>query len=405
LVFALVATCGVAARIGFGIYAARHVDQSLLDVQTYTRIAQNILDGHGFSLVPPHPTVFVAPLYPAALALVRYVTGSFSSMIAIQAILWVAVALLVQSIGEKWLDRRSARLASLFVLLHPELIAISAFLYSETLFVTFLYAALAALAIAATAAKPKALLCTLAASALLGLATLTRPVTLYFVPLAAALPFFWREHLGWKGATQVAVLALLGFAVVVAPWSLRNRARTGSLVPVATGGGTALWIGNYQPFDGEYRYQQTRELMDRLTSGLSEVEADRLLTKMAIQGMRQRPVEAMKLLAKKLWRYWLRSYEKLPDGRPRHWTVTGIGLQLLHLVLLSLAALGLWLSRRRWRIMLPFLLLVLYMTAIHSLSLPVPRYRLPLLPGLLLFAAAGLLSIYDRAKARRWESA
>lgn len=391
----LVAALGFIARLSFAWYAEHRVDQALLDAQTYSRIARNMLDGYGFSLVAPHPTVFVAPLYPALLAAVHLLTGHFWPILVLQAGIWIVIALVIRTLGERWFNPASGYIASLFVLLHPELIAISAFKYSETLFVLLVYVAILFLARAWLNGRcGDGIGSWILAGVALGLATLTRPVTLYFIVLVAALPLFLAGPMRRRVLTAIGCFS--AFVVIILPWTVRNYLAMGDFVPVATGGGTALWIGNYRPFDGEYRYEKTRSLMASLTKGMNEVEADRHLTKLALEHISSSPMAAAELFGKKLFRYWFRTYEKVPDGRPRRPTLLGYGLLVVHLVVLATAIFGAVAFRRRWKAWVPYLLLCFYMTAIHVASLPVPRYRLPLLPGILLFAGAGAFAIVSR---------
>ena len=64
-------------------------------------------------------------------------------------------------------------------------------------------------------------------------------------------------------------------------------------------------------------------------------------------------------------------------------------------VTLLLAGLGMWQSRSQWQLSWPILILFLYYTAVHAFLFSKPRYFVPLVPYVLLFAAAGIVYVAD----------
>ena len=90
----------------------------------------------------------------------------------------------------------------------------------------------------------------LAPGALLGLTTLTRPEYLPFVALFAllALARVWLGHrAGLVPGLVAALLLVVAFCGVLAPWTVRNYLVLDRFVPVTTGGGKALFVATYLP--------------------------------------------------------------------------------------------------------------------------------------------------------------
>jgi hypothetical protein len=63
---------------------------------------------------------------------------------------------------------------------------------------------------------------------------------------------------------------------------------------------------------------------------------------------------------------------------------------------LTLAVLGAWLYRTRWRRLLPIYALMGYFTLVHMVTISSLRYRLPLEPFLLIIAAGALAFLSRR---------
>jgi len=72
--------------------------------------------------------------------------------------------------------------------------------------------------------------------------------------------------------------------------------------------------------------------------------------------------------------------------------------QAVFIIFLLTAAAGLYFALAHKKDVLIPLLYLIYLSVMHSVVLPVPRYRLPFEPLVLMFAAYGLLSFYRNFK-------
>jgi 4-amino-4-deoxy-L-arabinose transferase-like glycosyltransferase len=363
-------------------------DPNSMDTSNYLHLARSLVETGSYAMWAK-PSAYVAPAYPFFLAGVFKIFGeNFFVVKLFQIALGSTAVLLIYFLALRFTRPAAALLAALIVALHPELVGVTGFIYTETLFVFLLTATLLLTVRAMASAKPAHFLI---AGVLLGLTTLCRGTTFYlpFFILAAALLSSQR----WKLMRRWAIF-MAGMVLAMAPWTLRNYHHFHVFLPVATGSGDVFWTGNYLEFDGEYRYQETQAKMLEIAGDVDLVTRDRKLMADAKQRIFAKPLPHAWLFVRKIFRYWLRVYEDVPSGeaRQRNWLVFGT-LAAVHYALLFPAVWGL--RRCNWRddgvkMLLAF---VVYYTLVHAATLAVARYRIPLLPLLGLAAAAGLLSL------------
>lgn len=364
-------------------------DPGSMDTSNYLHLTRSLLESGSYAMWAK-PSAYVAPAYPFFLAGVFKIFGeNFLAVKLIQVVLGGATVLLVYFLALRFMRPAAAWLAALIVALHPELVGVTGFIYTETLFVFLLTATLLLAVRAMASAKPAHFLI---AGALLGLTTLCRGTTLYFPFFILAVMMFSSQRWRWLRRWPV---FMAGMILVMAPWTLRNYHHFHVFLPVATGSGDVFWTGNYLEFDGEYRYQETQAKMLQVAGDVDLVTRDRKLMADAKQRILAEPLPHAWLFVRKIWRYWLRIYEDVPSGaaRQRNWLVFGT-LAAIHYALLPLALVGLY--RCNWRddgvkLLLAF---VIYYTLVHAATLPVARYRIPLLPLLSLAAAGGVLVLF-----------
>jgi len=389
----IVGAAGLLLRVVLVVLTQNIGGTASLDGSTYHSIAMNLLAGRGFSQDGVNPTLFVAPLYPFLLAGTYALAGVHPLLIELLQVLFgTASAWLAWLITRALFGRVPGLIAFVLVLFLPELMVINTYFYTESLFI-FLFLLAIWLAMRALERPTWPLLA--AAGLAGGLATLTRGVTM-LLPLLLLFALLLRRRGIWPSLGRTLVYGLF-FALPILPWTLRNYQTFGAAVPVAVGSGDVLWTGNYRPHDGRYSYAKTMAVMDSMTAGLNQVDRDALLTGEALKHIKEQPLAAAGLMVKKFFRFWFWVYEGAPSGMKRQ----GGGLVQLLLALsyypiLLLFCAGVWLSRRRWRELAFIHLLLGYYVALHVAMLVVPRYRIPVLPLLIFFAAFALYEAGDR---------
>lgn len=378
---------GLALRLGFVLAFPQIGRIEGMDAFEYHRIAVNLLDGRGYSQDGIHPTIFVAPGYPVFLAGVYAFFGEDPYRAkAVQTLLGALLILVAYAFAREYLPVWGAVLVAWVVAVFPDLVVISNYLYTENLFLPLF---LLSLWLAVRAWRKKSVGLAALAGLSFALATLTRGTSMVMPPLLAGLYLLldrFRPRTLLVGGVLVAV-----FAAAMLPWGLRNKREFGAFIPVAVGTGDVLFTGNYLPFDGEYRYEATRAVIDSLTEGMPLVQRDRVLRQAALASIKTHPGATLWLTVRKFFRFWLRIYENVPSGKPRqtNWLIS-LPLALSYYPLLLLSLLGVWAVRFAWRNWADVLLTLLYFGGIHALLLPIPRYRMPILPLMAVLAVAAV---------------
>ena len=219
------------------------------DAYAYTMVAKNLAFDHVFTSKPDHhgkPSHDGRPPgYPFFLALIFFLTGSlqafYYSTLLVQCFIGASTVVLVYILAGFLLPRPWAFLAALLTALSPHMIAMSAYILSESLF-TFLL--LLAVVLIVWACKKVSAWRFLLAGGVLGLA-FVRPTLAIFPLLCAPIIFFFKKD---ERKSQVWVaLALFLFASYSLPasWSIWRTASLGFDTVQASQFKTALVAGFY----------------------------------------------------------------------------------------------------------------------------------------------------------------
>ncbi|MBN2288302.1 MAG: glycosyltransferase family 39 protein [Candidatus Glassbacteria bacterium] len=355
----------------------------------YHGLAVELASGRGFS-EEGRPTARVSPLYPLFLAGV-YLAFDYSRLAVLlcQVALGALTVLYLFFLGGEVFSRRVAVLAAAAAAVYWPLIAVGTRLLSEPLFIALLVASGYHTVRVFKYKRPGQAAC---AAALTGLAVLTRPVVLYFSAVVA----LWLVRDFFRGRDKAAVSAAalyLGVLVLVqVPWVVRNCVVMGHFIPTSTASGAVLYSGN-MPRQGKiFGYNLREHELDpeeRYILGLPEVEQDKALRRLAVEGLKKKPpAEWVRLFSLKLLFFWM----------PFDWEVLGHpeGIFNPWFFLVFLFAL-VWLSRLKWQEDYFYLAaIVVYFTLICLVAYGSPRMRLPIEPFLLVFAAAGWQELEPR---------
>lgn len=218
------------------------------DDAAYARTAVSLLRWHRYPMhVVPHvgwqASAYRPPGWPMVLAALWSVTGvNVTVARGLLVVLGASVCVLGAVVGAQLGGRRVGLTAGLLLAFDPLLLAVGATLESESLFIVLVLGALAA---ALTARRHPGHRWRLAAGALIGAAALTHSNGLLLTPVIACLTLPPGERWSQRGARRAAV-ALVGAALVIAPWTIRNAVDLHRLVPISTETGNTL-AGTYNP--------------------------------------------------------------------------------------------------------------------------------------------------------------
>ena len=391
------------------------------DMFQYDMLARSLVSGNGFrwyaqadlSQLAPYvdfdlstvkeydpirgiATSFRAPLYPAFLAVVYFFSGTgfarfFAARLA-QAIFLGAplapltyltsarISPLLSGEGSGVRSERISRRAARIVTVYPMLLIYPLGLGTENPFFVLLLSSF--LFLLKSIEKPSTINLLLS-GIFLGLTTLTRSVILPFAVLAI-LYLFYIHH-------RQALLVLLSFVIVIAPWMIRNSLLHHKLTGIETSTGYNLYLGYYPGGNGSFIFGPSLDLL----SILDDAQRDQIGMQRALEFIREQPERFVPLAVNRLGFFFglekralMYFYSNGIIGYiPKTLLLAISAILLLPFVLVSTsAALGLGLSKWQPASIMLALLLIGYLLP-HVFILAEDRFHLALIPFLAILAA------------------
>jgi tetratricopeptide (TPR) repeat protein len=300
--------------------------------------------------------------------------------------------------------------------------------------------------------------------AVLGLFALFRTNVLLFWP--AALIWLWWSHRGGSDRKSIIRCAggfLLGTLLALSPAFIRNAVVARDPVLVAANGGMSLAIGNNEKADGTNHYlpgygmmknpfdytlalQALEKSLGETPSSLRYSEASRIFARRAFDYIRAHPLAFLKLTLRKAALFWgpyeVTNNEEIYFARKSSRVLSVIPLNFTSILALGivggimfftgyLRGSGLGGQRAGFRVQgsgigggaafngqretcngpfsngrMPVAVLTLLFVGVYFLSaLPfaaADRYRVPAIPGILLFSSLALLALFDFLRRKEW---
>ncbi len=253
----------------------------------------------------------------------------------------------------------------------------------------------------------------LAAGAAIGVSALGKPNMLLFAPVAAIWVWWFYRGTDRAGETlRAATLVIAGTLLLIAPMTIMNAVIADDFVLTSSNGGINFWIGNNHSADGTFLVPQTmRTDLYTQSKMAAEVAVGHKLKPSEVstywfgEGMRfvtSQPGAALKVLGRKFLLFW-NAYE-IPNHYDINYfrqTSKVLGLNpFMFSWIVPLGFLGMYVSRKRWRTYA-----VLYAFGLAYLISLMPffvtsRYRLPVVPVMIVFCAHALWWIWERIRSR-----
>ncbi|MCX5786814.1 MAG: glycosyltransferase family 39 protein [Elusimicrobia bacterium] len=347
--------------------------------------------GFGGSWRPPGYAFFLAAIF--------FIFGkSVVAARVMQALLGALTCLLTYRTGKKIFTENTGRIAGALAGFYPYFIAYTGDLLSET-FLTFMLAA-AIYQIVKTAEAPywKNLALT---GILIGLTGLTKSVVLPFFALACA--WLW-----WQtGKFRTAFLAGVFTLLTIAPWTLRNYFHYDKsyVMPVST-----PWFSLYGSSCDEALLNETTgdilkgpgvERIDQFlppdweyAAALPLPERDKYCKEKALGWIKNNPRKFTWLLYRRSLHFW-RLYPVIAYGREKAAAMATSGLYI------PLAVIGFFLSLPAFKRTSLLLALFLSYTLVNIFFATMIRYRVPIDPFVIMFAACTIERAYTALHIRK----
>ena len=414
-------------RIGWMVSQS---DELLKDTDSYLEAAGHLAkDGvFGVGSGEVHPTATRPPLYPVLLSFVANADGEISVVrvamlnlaLSMGTILFTGL-FVVRAVPGSPL---AAVISALLVACDPLLVAFSAQAMTETpaACLTALSCWLFAVAMGSDRRWPA-----LALGLALGLATLSRssflPVALIGAPMLAWVRFGSGVALPgrFRSALAAGALCLLGTALAIVPWALRNYAHFGKPILATIHGGYALAVANSPDYlhyvrdvgreAGPWSLERFDETISRdyalfahYKPGVRAVSAtpeqelamDALFYELAVKWIQEDPEGFLFLTADRFLQFW----NPLPHPTSRVEsakqtavrTVVGVWYASIFVMMLLCVLL---LGRRLFKAPLAWPLIVcVIISGIHLFFWSNMRMRAPVMPCISVFASLGIVSVW-----------
>ena len=382
------------------------------DAKSYATWAQEISAGHWLG----NKVFYQAPLYPYFLAVYYYVFGQNPFVIRLIQILFGASAcLLIARAGRHFFSNQVGLLAGLLLALYPTAIFFDGLIQKAVLNLFFM--TLLLFLLGKNHKQPSGKLW-FACGLVLACLGLTRENALILViPITLWLLYHFRGE-DRKRWVVWSCLFFLGLSIVLFPVALRNKTVGGDFALTTAQFGPNFYMGNrhnasgmYEPLRGgrgswKYEQQDAVALAEKAVGRkLSPNEVSRYWTRKTLDEILSNPADWLYLMAKKWLLFW--NFIENSDTESQYayeiWSaiLTVLGNFFHFGVIASLAIFGICITAKDYRQLWLLYLFVVFYSISVALFFIFARYRLPLVPLLVMFAAAGMVQGFRFLRKKR----
>jgi 4-amino-4-deoxy-L-arabinose transferase-like glycosyltransferase len=379
------------------------------DAAAYHEWAQEVARGHWLG----ERTFYQAPLYPYCLGVVYSLFGeSRLVVVMLQTLLGAIACVLLCDAGWRSISKWTGVIAGLLLATHQPAIFSDLLIQKSSL---NLFLVCGQLWIISRAMRDFGWKWLVFLGAVSGLLALNRENALLVAVILGAWVWFSDRTVRLKRS----LLYLAGLMVVLAPVAVRNRIVGGEWHLTTSQFGPNLYIGNHAGATGTYsplvtgggdaRFER-RDAQARaeIASGrkLSDAEVSLYWTRRTLEEIRKHPKGWLRLMGLKWGLFWnaaeLTDTEDVYTYAEQSIALRVPGRWLPFGALAVLATWGVWAGWRQFRIVRLLVVLVAAYAASVVLFYVVARYRMPVVPWLMLLGAVGLRHGLEWLTAASW---
>ncbi len=371
---------------------------------------------------------FRAPFYPYFLAFLSFITGSSIFWAKfLQILLCGGTAYYIFKLSAHLFNQKVGLVAGIIYALYGTLLYYEAMFLIPVLFVFFLSWGMYRLIVYQESSSLKTWFIT---GIIFGLATISRPNILLVLPVLAIWLFFISDKtLSILNRIKKPALVFIGVVLMILPVTIRNVIVTNEFTLLSTQGGINFYIGNNPVANGLSMKMPEVDLNESLSwkqfipatisaaqkekgMALTEAEASSFWTAKAVDFIINNPGKFLELVWKKSV-YLVSGFENSDNSDIYHER----GKSYLYSALLwnyvvrfpfgllfPLFIVGIYITRKDFKKLLPLYLFVLAYIPTIVLFLVTARHRLPLIPFLIIIAAAGIIKAVDLLKQKKRRS-
>ena len=381
------------------------------DAAGYYDWAQRIAEGQWVG----SESFYQAPLYPYVLATQFKAFGVSSWTVRIVQAVWAGVAVwCLYLVTSRLFNRRCGLLAAWMLALYAPAIFFDGIVQKASLGCVLLCGLLAVTAKVAEAPRLPAIV---AAGVLLGCLVLVRENALVWLPIM--LVWIWFAPVGSTATDRFPAVGayVLGVGLALLPVGVHNAVVGGEWSLSTFQAGPNFYIGNHHGAHGRYaplvrghetpafeRHDATMLAERAVGHKLSARAVSRYWLLRTLNDIRMHPLSWLGLMGQKLLmvvdRHEVADAESLYVYADSSVTLRVLGPVWNFGVLCPLAAMGIVLTRSRWRELSIYYALIASMILAVAIFYVMARYRFPLVPLLIPFAAVGCVKAWICVRAR-----
>ena len=346
------------------------------DAKEYDTLGIFLSQGKGYVNVSGEPTAYRPPIYPLFLGAIYFIAGHNLLWVRLfQAFMGAAICVLAYLIAIKIFNEKIATLSGVLCCLYPPLVVDVSQIMTETLFSFLLMLGIWLLI------SRRGSVYLLLSGFVFSLALLTRPFLVFFLPFVC----YWLILRYKDGAPKKMAILIAGILIALLPWTIRNYYRLGTFVPFANVGGLTLYNSYVVPQKG-FGFNSIKSLDDEYFEISDETLRNKFLIRKTIEYVKNKPAKVIQLAAIKMLLFIYPF-----DG---YWYPVSFGSKynIFWGLILCFSMLGIiiHLDDNDINKKLIIFLFISYIIGI-IVFYGSPRFRLPIDPFLICFAAGGFV--------------
>lgn len=382
----------------------------IVDAKDYNGLAIRLVETGSYQDASGQLTSLRPPLYPFLVSVLYRGFGleNWTAVRVAQVLVSLLTLLLVYQLGKDLYSVRVGLWAAAGYCFYPTLLGMNNLLLSETLF-TFFF--IAAMLLAVQSVSQPSLSKALGMGVCLALGALTRSILWLFSPLFCGL-LLLAIQAPWRKRILTAGMALATFLLVIFPWAWRNTQLHRTLVIIDVMGGRNVMMGNYEytPLErswatisdvtGEKAWHTVLAQHTPGYSQLTQGQIDKAAMKSGIRFFFSHLGLSIQRSIVKFFNFWQLERTFAAGmaqglfGEIPKLTFFAVSLVICgsYALVLFLAIFGAGLAppTNRWSHIV-LLFGIAFSCLIHSVAFAHSRYHLPLIPILLVYAAAAVV--------------
>ena len=365
------------------------------DAEEYYKIATNIVDGKGFTIDGENPTLRRSPGYPFLLATIIYIFGNNPNFIYIfQAFINILTIFII------FLSLKQFNINPIINIITILLFTTStSFVYTNLLYATIPTLFFIALLTYLNIKMKRSFVKSSISGIIIGILIFLRPTFLYLpIFILLSIPFFFIKNLK-KHIPDLLLISTIAILTIL-PWTIRNKIAFQKWVPLVAAGGQELWQANVEIPDrfvwysvtniNKYENQRSesfilqKELISKYKASdhllNNQNNLNNYLSVKAKENIKSHPIRFLVLCFNRFLIFWFSPMIGATKIKSLsiiiYWFLLLIKYLLTIFSIIGFILLGI----KHFEKFFIIILLILYLTILHSAVHSIQRYFLPLLP-------------------------